>query len=188
MVVAGGGNLDQGFGTVQYGGSLGKDTDFRVYSKYFNQDHSPACQRSKRGRRLAYAARWISDRQHSLGEGYIDGSRRYFHRAGKRYPCVPTLPSPRRRADKHSDAPAEESGGFFQGVWSHTYSARSDTTLSASYSTYESDDVLNSSPKGEKHSVSISSIISLGVSGKTLSGDWVTNTRRRIPKATSLSP
>src|ERR1700733_11784866 len=41
MVVAGGGNLDQGFGTVQYGGGLGKSTDYRVYTKYFNQDHMP---------------------------------------------------------------------------------------------------------------------------------------------------
>ena len=39
MVVAGAGNLDQGFGTVQYGGGLGKSTDYRVYTKYFNQDH-----------------------------------------------------------------------------------------------------------------------------------------------------
>src|SRR6202021_2766352 len=41
MVVAGAGNLDQGFGTVQYGGGLGKSTDYRVYTKYFNQDHMP---------------------------------------------------------------------------------------------------------------------------------------------------
>src|SRR6202035_5443746 len=39
MVTAGGGNLDQGFGTVQYGGGLGKDTDYRVYAKYADQNH-----------------------------------------------------------------------------------------------------------------------------------------------------
>jgi len=38
MVVAGGGNLDQAFGTLQYGGSVGKSTDYRVFSKYFNDD------------------------------------------------------------------------------------------------------------------------------------------------------
>jgi iron complex outermembrane recepter protein len=41
MVVGGGGNLDQGFGTAQYGGGLGKRTDYRVFAKYFNQDHFP---------------------------------------------------------------------------------------------------------------------------------------------------
>ena len=42
MVVAGGGNLEQGFGTAQYGGGLGKRTDYRIFTKYFNQDHLPA--------------------------------------------------------------------------------------------------------------------------------------------------
>src|SRR4029077_7399479 len=39
MVVGCGGNLDQGSGTVQYGGGLGKSTDDRFYTKYFNQNH-----------------------------------------------------------------------------------------------------------------------------------------------------
>ena len=41
-VVAAGGNLDQGLGMVQYGGSLGKSTDYRIYTKYFNLDHCRA--------------------------------------------------------------------------------------------------------------------------------------------------
>ena len=41
MVVAGGGNLNQGFGTAQYGGTLGQSTDYRVFAKYFNQEHQP---------------------------------------------------------------------------------------------------------------------------------------------------
>src|ERR1700691_53400 len=39
LVVAGGGNLDQGSGTVQYGGKVGEATDYRVYTKYLDQDH-----------------------------------------------------------------------------------------------------------------------------------------------------
>src|SRR5271156_1571820 len=38
MLVAGGGNLDQGFGTAQYGGSVGKKLDYRIYSQYLNQN------------------------------------------------------------------------------------------------------------------------------------------------------
>jgi iron complex outermembrane receptor protein len=41
MVVAGGGTVDQGFGTLHYGGNIGKDTSFRVFTKYLNQDHFP---------------------------------------------------------------------------------------------------------------------------------------------------
>ena len=40
-VVAGAGNLDHGMGMVQYGGQLGKRTDYRVYAKYLNQNHMP---------------------------------------------------------------------------------------------------------------------------------------------------
>ncbi len=38
MVVAGGGNVDQDFGTVQYGGDAVKNTDYRVFAKYQNYD------------------------------------------------------------------------------------------------------------------------------------------------------
>jgi len=41
MVVAGAGNLDQGFGTVQWGGAVGANTDYRVFADYFNQYHLP---------------------------------------------------------------------------------------------------------------------------------------------------
>lgn len=41
MLVGGGGNLDQGFGTAQYGGKLAHATDYRIYTKYLNQDHLP---------------------------------------------------------------------------------------------------------------------------------------------------
>src|SRR5690348_7339651 len=39
LVEAGGGTFQQEFGMAQYGGELGKATDFRVYTKYFNQNH-----------------------------------------------------------------------------------------------------------------------------------------------------
>src|SRR5471030_1538973 len=41
MVVEGGGNLDQEFATTQYGGKLGARIQYRVYAKYFNQNHFP---------------------------------------------------------------------------------------------------------------------------------------------------
>jgi iron complex outermembrane receptor protein len=41
MVVAGVGNLDQGFSTLQDGGTAGKNRDYRVIAKYFNQHDLP---------------------------------------------------------------------------------------------------------------------------------------------------
>src|SRR5258708_8225198 len=40
-MVAGAGNFEQGFGTVQYGGALWKSTDYRFFGKYFNQEQQP---------------------------------------------------------------------------------------------------------------------------------------------------
>ena len=37
-LTVGGGNYEQGFGSVRYGGSLGKDAAYRAYVKYFNRD------------------------------------------------------------------------------------------------------------------------------------------------------
>ena len=42
LLVAGGGNVEQGFGTVQYGGTAGTSTDYRVYAKYLNQGQFPS--------------------------------------------------------------------------------------------------------------------------------------------------
>ena len=39
LIEAAGGNLVQGSGTVQYGGKLGKETDYRAFTKYFNNYH-----------------------------------------------------------------------------------------------------------------------------------------------------
>ncbi|MBN8547913.1 MAG: TonB-dependent receptor [Deltaproteobacteria bacterium] len=37
LVSAGGGKEQRGFGSVRYGGKIGEDTDYRIYSKYFNR-------------------------------------------------------------------------------------------------------------------------------------------------------
>jgi iron complex outermembrane receptor protein len=41
MLVGGGGNVDQGFGTAQYGDDAAKNTAYRVFAKYLNNDHFP---------------------------------------------------------------------------------------------------------------------------------------------------
>jgi iron complex outermembrane recepter protein len=39
LVIAGGGNLEQGFGGLRYGGKIGDHGAYRLYGKYFNRDH-----------------------------------------------------------------------------------------------------------------------------------------------------
>src|SRR5271165_1960652 len=39
LLTAGGGTLARGFGTVQYGGTLERNTNYRIFTKYLNDDH-----------------------------------------------------------------------------------------------------------------------------------------------------
>src|SRR3984885_7910327 len=140
MVVAGAGNLDQGFGTVQYGGGLGKSTDYRVYTKYFNQDHMPGLAGQDGG-----------DGWHLLRGGFRSDSRLspkdtlmvqgdlYTGEEGQSSTLLPAVTSPGVQ-ERESTVPL--SGGFLYSVWDHVFSARSDTSLRISFDRYKRDDEL----------------------------------------------
>src|ERR1700685_264799 len=140
MVVGGGGNLDQGFGTVQYGGGLGKNTDYRVFTKYFNQDHLP-------GRDGQVA----SDGWNLLRGGFRADSKLSEKDTltvlGDIYTGVENVPglfllSVTSPAQQHIDDVVPVAGGFIQPNWNHSFSARADTTLQVSLDRYRRDDIL----------------------------------------------
>src|SRR5580704_4781080 len=140
MVIAGGGNLDQGFSTVQYGGDLGKSTDYRVYTKYFNQDHMPGL-----------AGQYEADGWHVLRGGFrADSSLSskdklmlqgdvYTGEEGNPGTFLPSVTSP---ALQDNSLAVPLSGGFLQSVWKHTVSPSSHTTLGISFDRYQRDDEL----------------------------------------------
>jgi iron complex outermembrane receptor protein len=141
LIVAGGGNLDQGFATTQYGGTLGKDTDYRVYSKYFNQAQLPGPGGQNGG-----------DGWHVLSGGFrvdstlspkdmltIQGGM-YAGREGNPNLTLESVTSPGPQA---VDLGVDLSGGFLQLAWNHTFSARSDTSLQISYDQFKRPDVLD---------------------------------------------
>ncbi len=140
LVVAGGGSLDQGFGTTQYGGSLGKDTNYRIYTKYSNQAQLPGLGGQSGG-----------DGWHILSGGFrvdsilspkdtltVQGSL-YAGSEGNPSRFLPSVTSASLEDDEFE---ANLSGGFLQLAWNHTYSARSDSTLQVSYDSYERNDAL----------------------------------------------
>jgi len=140
MVVAGGGNLDQGFGTVQYGGGLGKSTDYRLYTKYLNQDQLPDLAGGNGG-----------DGWHLLQAGFRSDSRLSPRDTltvqGRVYSGVEAtpalfLPSVLAPGYQEIDQTVDLSGGFLQSVWEHKYSSRSDTVLQVSFDRYKRDDIL----------------------------------------------
>jgi iron complex outermembrane recepter protein len=140
MVVAGGGNLDQGFGTLQYGGGLGKSTDYRLYTKYLNQDHLPDLSGADGG-----------DGWHLLQAGFRTDSslspKDTLTLQGKLYTGEegsPTsfLPSVLSHGYQTLDRTVNLSGGFLQSAWNHVYSARSDTVFQISFDRYKRDDTI----------------------------------------------
>jgi len=130
MLVAGAGNLDQGFGTAQYGGGLGKNTNYRVFTKYFNQDHLPAA-----GGGVGF------DGWHLLRGGFRTDSQLSgkdnitfegdLYAGHENSPETPNI-----------NVKVPLSGGVLSSTWDHVVSARSDTRLQISFDRYKRNDIL----------------------------------------------
>lgn len=129
LVVAGAGNLDEEFATVQYGGSAGKETNYRFYGKYLNQNYHPGLDG------LAAGDGWdvlrggfrsdstLSATDKLTVEGNLFGGREGQGVIG----LAPGLVS--------RDF-GELGGGDIQASWSRTYSERSASTLLVSFDRY----------------------------------------------------
>ncbi len=143
LLVAEASNIGQGFGTVQYGGKAGGNTDYRVYTKYLNEDQLPGS-----------AGNGGGDGWHMLRSGFrtdsVLSSKDTLMLQGDIFTAregIPTksFPSVTAAAPLNVEQLGNLSGGFIQGVWNHTSSLRSDTTLQVSYDRYERDDILRES-------------------------------------------
>jgi iron complex outermembrane recepter protein len=140
MVVAGGSNLDQGFATLQYGAAAGKTTDYRVYSKYFNQDHLPdaAGANGEDGWRILRGGFRVDSSASAKDSLSFQGDV-YSGQEGQTSFFLPSISAP---GAVKTSSEVNLSGGFLQSVWNHVYSARSDTTLQVYYDRYTRNDVL----------------------------------------------
>ena len=140
MLVVGGGNLAQGFATAQYGGRLGKNTNYRVFTKYLNQDHLPA---------PADAVGF--DGWHLLRGGFRTDSRLsgkdtltlqgdlYTGQENSPSTFLPSVTSP---GLQNINIEVPLSGGVLSSSWDHALSARSDTKLQISFDRYKRGDIL----------------------------------------------
>lgn len=139
-VVAGGGTIGRAFGTLQYGGSLGKRTDYRVFTQYQTDGSLPNAAGQNGG-----------DGWHTLGAGFrsdtslssrdtllVQGNL-YTGREGNPTYTVPIITSP----PIPTELDVNLSGGFLQGLWRHQYSSRSGTTLELSYEHYARNDLVH---------------------------------------------
>jgi iron complex outermembrane receptor protein len=141
MVETADGNLDEGSGTLQYGGALGAKTNYRVYTKYLNQDHMPGQGVPDDGDgwhvlRGGFRADTAFSSQNALT---IQGDV-YSGREGQQQPYLASITSPDRQL---VESGVGLSGGFVQAIWNHTFSARADTSLQISYQRYKRNDILS---------------------------------------------
>jgi iron complex outermembrane recepter protein len=140
MAVVGGGNLDQAFGTAQYGGEIGSATQYRVYLKYFDEDHQPSLAGQDGG-----------DGWHELRSGFrsdttlsakdnltVEGDL-YTAREGQDIGFLASVTSP---AVQLLETFVNVSGGSIQSAWNHILSDRSDLTLQVSFDRYTRNDAL----------------------------------------------
>jgi iron complex outermembrane receptor protein len=140
LVTAGGGNLDQGFGTIQYGGAAGKNTDYRVYAKYFDQSHLPGLTGGDGGDGWhALRGGFRTDSTISSSDTLTFQGDIYSIREGNPTTIDPSITAP---ATIPFEMSVNITGGFLQGAWAHTYSPTSGITLQVSYEQYKRDDTV----------------------------------------------
>jgi iron complex outermembrane recepter protein len=139
LAVARGGNVDQGFGTLQYGGSIGR-TSFRAFAKYQNEDHVPDFSGTDGGdgwniSRVGFR----TDTDFSPADTLTFEGDLYRGREGEPTQGVSSVVAPLIPDVRHE---VNLGGGFVQGAWNHKASPRSSTSLQASYDEYERNDYL----------------------------------------------
>ena len=149
MLVTGAGNLDQGFGTVQYGGGLGKNTNYRVFTKYLNQGHLPAA-----GGAVGFDGWHLlrggfrTDSQLSRKDNLMVEGDLYTGQENSPTTFLPSVTSP---GLQNIDSEVPLSGGFLSSTWDHAISARSDTRLQISFDRYKRRDILTEA----RHTVAV---------------------------------
>lgn len=139
-IVAGYGNVEQGFGTIQYGGAIRKRTDYRVYTKYFNQGHFPSKTGADGGDgwRMLHGG-FRSDSMLSAQDTLMCQGDIYSAREGLPTSDISLIPN---LATQDIELFPNIGGGFLQAVWNRTSSARSNINLQVAYDTYERNDQL----------------------------------------------
>jgi len=140
MVEAGAGSLQPGFGTVQYGGAAGKETDYRIYSKYFNESQLPGITGGDGGDgwNLLRGGFRVDSRVSTKDTLTFQGDI-YKGREDQTAKFLPSIDSSVQSIDIGMDL----TGGFLQLTWNHEFSERSESTLSIGYDRYTRANILN---------------------------------------------
>ncbi|MGA2430644.1 MAG: TonB-dependent receptor [Candidatus Acidiferrum sp.] len=130
LVVAGGGNIDEEFGTVQYGGPAGQNTDYRAYVKYNNEDHLPGLDGKPGGDGWdMLRGGFRTDSALSTDDKLTVEGNLYGAQEGQNVLSIaPGIVNAEN---------GNLSGGDVETFWNHTYSEKAASTLQVSFDRYE---------------------------------------------------
>src|SRR5271154_4429147 len=120
MVVAGGGDSEQGFGTTQYGGHAGQYVDYRIYSKYFNESELKDGNGDPGGDGYhVLRGGFRADAELSAKDSLTVQGNMYTGREGDPTTVLLSITAP---GPENNDRFVNMAGGFVQSIWNHTYS------------------------------------------------------------------
>jgi iron complex outermembrane receptor protein len=137
LLVAGGGTQELALGTAQYGGKIGKDASYRVFTKYLDHNHFPNLtgQNGEDGWHLSHVGfrtdGSLTQRDSLTVEGDLYGGNE-----GANFGHIVSIAPP---VNANVDGSENLSGGNILSRWSHVFSSRSDTTLQFYFDWYERD-------------------------------------------------
>ena len=131
LLTGGGGTLEQGFGTVQFGGKVREDTSYRFFSKYLNQNHFPDLtgQAAEDGWDLLHGGFRLDTSWSKKNSLTIQGD---LYTGTEGSTIVDSLVSSTQNVDRD----AHLSGGNILARWNHTFSSRSDMTFQFYFDRY----------------------------------------------------
>lgn len=133
LITAGGGTRAEGFGTAQYGGKIKKDTSYRIFAKYLNDDDLPDLngQNGNDGWHLLHGG-FRADTTLSSNDSLITEGDVYRGKEGSIF--AHSIFSPPENINVQGVALL--SGGNVLTRWNHIFSGRSDITLQFYFDTY----------------------------------------------------
>ena len=138
MIVAGGGSNGQANGTAQYGGALGSNTTYRVFTKYLNSNSLPTVPTldtspGADGWHLFHGG-FRADTKISTKDSLTVQGDLYAGNEGATIVHIFSVEPP---VTGNLNTITDLSGGNILGRWEHTFSARSDTTLQVYFDHYD---------------------------------------------------
>ncbi len=135
LISGGGGTDGKGFGTVQYGGSLPKDTDYRIAINYLKNGALPAAGGGSGADDwdLLHGS-FRADTKISSKDSLTVQGDMYTGHAGATIIHIYSIDPP---VVDNLNVDSQLSGGNILGRWKHTFSSRSDTTFQFYYDSFD---------------------------------------------------